>query len=172
MPLTSKNVHTIIFRKPAVGTHGYDGEEVDAFLAEVEIELGRLADSNEDLRGRLERSNSAVLQMARRTAEDHVEDARRDAAELLADAHARVAELLRSSRALAQQTVESAQQKHDSTVAEMESERHSLHQAIQQLSDFRRHYHGLLSADIEQRLPELGNLLMPEPPRPLPYPAG
>ncbi|AGL17208.1 DivIVA domain-containing protein [Actinoplanes sp. N902-109] len=53
MPLTPADVHNVAFKKPAIGKRGYDEEEVDAFLDEVERELARLIDENNELRASL-----------------------------------------------------------------------------------------------------------------------
>jgi DivIVA domain-containing protein len=53
MPLTPADVHNVAFKKPPIGKRGYDEEEVDAFLDEVERELVRLVDENNDLRSAL-----------------------------------------------------------------------------------------------------------------------
>jgi DivIVA domain-containing protein len=50
MPLTPADVHNVAFKKPPIGKRGYDEEEVDAFLDEVERELARLIEENTDLR--------------------------------------------------------------------------------------------------------------------------
>jgi len=55
MPLTPTDVHNVAFKKPPIGKRGYDEEEVDAFLDEVEHELTRLAEENRSLRGQVER---------------------------------------------------------------------------------------------------------------------
>ncbi|MGH3734864.1 MAG: DivIVA domain-containing protein [Micromonosporaceae bacterium] len=52
MPLTPADVHNVAFKKPPIGKRGYDEEEVDAFLDEVERELQRLIEENNDLRAR------------------------------------------------------------------------------------------------------------------------
>src|SRR5262249_17605929 len=51
MPLTPADVHNVAFKKPPIGKRGYDEEEVDAFLDEVERELARLIEENSQLRG-------------------------------------------------------------------------------------------------------------------------
>jgi DivIVA domain-containing protein len=51
MPLTPADVHNVIFKKPPIGKRGYDEDDVDAFLDEVERELARLIEENNDLRG-------------------------------------------------------------------------------------------------------------------------
>jgi DivIVA domain-containing protein len=55
MPLTPADVHNVAFKKPPIGKRGYDEEEVDAFLDEVERELARLIEENSDLRAQGER---------------------------------------------------------------------------------------------------------------------
>jgi DivIVA domain-containing protein len=64
MPLTPADVHNVAFKKPPIGKRGYDEEEVDAFLDEVERELTRLIDENGELRnGRLGPSAATVGDM-------------------------------------------------------------------------------------------------------------
>jgi DivIVA domain-containing protein len=58
MPLTPADVHNVAFKKPPIGKRGYDEEEVDAFLDEVERELARLIEENSELRASLERGGS------------------------------------------------------------------------------------------------------------------
>src|SRR3569833_2968610 len=55
MPLTPADVHNVALKKPPIGKRGYDEEEVDAFLDEVERELARLIEENNELRAQLER---------------------------------------------------------------------------------------------------------------------
>ena len=56
MPLTPADVHNVAFKKPPIGKRGYDEDEVDAFLDEVERELVRLVEDNNELRAQLERA--------------------------------------------------------------------------------------------------------------------
>ncbi|MFG1606420.1 DivIVA domain-containing protein [Actinoplanes sp. NPDC049265] len=55
MPLTPADIHNMAFKKPPMGKRGYDEEEVDAFLDEVEQELIRLLEENGALRDRAQR---------------------------------------------------------------------------------------------------------------------
>ena len=50
MPLTPADVHSISFKKAPIGNRGYDEDEVDNFLDEVERELERLIETNNQLR--------------------------------------------------------------------------------------------------------------------------
>ncbi len=54
MPLTPADVHNVVFKKPPIGKRGYDEDDVDAFLDEVERELARLIEENNELRAALE----------------------------------------------------------------------------------------------------------------------
>jgi DivIVA domain-containing protein len=56
MPLTPADIHNMAFKKPPIGKRGYDEEEVDAFLDEVEQELIRLLEENGALRDNMQRS--------------------------------------------------------------------------------------------------------------------
>jgi DivIVA domain-containing protein len=55
MPLTPADIHNVAFKKPPIGKRGYDEEEVDAFLDEVESELTRLLEENGALKETLQR---------------------------------------------------------------------------------------------------------------------
>jgi DivIVA domain-containing protein len=55
MPLTPADIHNMAFKKPPIGKRGYDEEEVDAFLDEVEQELVRLLEENGSLHGQVQR---------------------------------------------------------------------------------------------------------------------
>lgn len=55
MPLTPADVHNVAFKKPMLGKRGYDEDDVDTFLDEVERELARLIEENSELRAQVER---------------------------------------------------------------------------------------------------------------------
>src|SRR5438874_4602243 len=61
MPLTPADVHNVAFKKPPIGKRGYDEEEVDAFLDEVERELARLIEENDELRAAAERGGRPAV---------------------------------------------------------------------------------------------------------------
>ena len=42
MPLTPADVHNVAFSKPPIGKRGYNEDEVDAFLDDVEATIVRL----------------------------------------------------------------------------------------------------------------------------------
>jgi len=62
MPLTPADIHNMAFKKPPIGKRGYDEEDVDAFLDEVEQELIRLLEENQALHEQRERGSSAMGQ--------------------------------------------------------------------------------------------------------------
>jgi len=55
MPLTPADIHNMAFKKQPIGKRGYDEEEVDAFLDELEQELSRLVEENRSLHDQFER---------------------------------------------------------------------------------------------------------------------
>jgi DivIVA domain-containing protein len=55
MPLTPADIHNMAFKKPPIGKRGYDEEEVDAFLDELEQELTRLLEENRALHDQVDR---------------------------------------------------------------------------------------------------------------------
>ena len=61
MPLTPADVHNVAFKKPPIGKRGYDEEEVDAFLDEVERELARLVEENNELRAQMARGGGGPM---------------------------------------------------------------------------------------------------------------
>jgi DivIVA domain-containing protein len=97
MALSSQDVHDKQFKLVRNST-GYDMDEVDAFLDEVEAEIARLTDEVEAAQERLaaasakpgaESTSAAaarILEMAQRTADEYVADARRKADSMVTDA--------------------------------------------------------------------------------------
>jgi DivIVA domain-containing protein len=106
MPLTPADVHNVAFKKPPIGKRGYDEEEVDAFLDEVERELARLIEENNELRSQVERARSGQPAPAAGGGNDA--ETRRLAQEN-ADLKGQM-ERLRQEKASAQQAAQQAQQ--------------------------------------------------------------
>jgi DivIVA domain-containing protein len=106
MPLTPADVHNVAFKKPPIGKRGYDEEEVDAFLDEVERELARLIEENNELRSQVERARSGQPAAAPAAASDA--ETRRLAQEN-ADLKSQM-ERLRQEKTAAQQAAQQAQQ--------------------------------------------------------------
>jgi DivIVA domain-containing protein len=106
MPLTPADVHNVAFKKPPIGKRGYDEEEVDAFLDEVERELARLIEENNELRSQVERARSGQPAAAPAAGTDA--ETRRLAQEN-ADLKSQM-ERLRQEKTAAQQAAQQAQQ--------------------------------------------------------------
>jgi len=97
MALSAQDVHDKQFKLVRNST-GYDMDEVDAFLDEVEAEIARLADelgaAQEQLaavsvapEGETPAAAAArILEMAQRTADEYLSDARRKADAMVTDA--------------------------------------------------------------------------------------
>ena len=97
MALSSQDIHDKQFKLVRNST-GYDMDEVDAFLDEVESEIARLTD---ELGAAQEQASAAsevpeaestsaaaarILEMAQRTADEYVADARRKADSMVSEA--------------------------------------------------------------------------------------
>lgn len=96
MALSAQDVHDKQFKLVRNST-GYDMDEVDAFLDEVEAEIARLTDA---VQAAHEQSAAAsavagestsiaaarILEMAERTADEYIADARRKADSIVSDA--------------------------------------------------------------------------------------
>jgi DivIVA domain-containing protein len=54
MQLTPADIQNMAFKRPSMGKRGYDEEDVDAFLDEVEEEMTRLLEENAALRDRIQ----------------------------------------------------------------------------------------------------------------------
>lgn len=97
MALSAQDVHDKQFKLVRNST-GYDMDEVDAFLDEVEAEIARLADELQVCQEQAEAASAApdpesasaagarILEMAQRTADEYITDARRTADGMVADA--------------------------------------------------------------------------------------
>jgi DivIVA domain-containing protein len=59
MPLTPADIHNMAFKKPPIGKRGYDEEEVDAFLDELEQELTRLLEENRALHDQVQHGGAS-----------------------------------------------------------------------------------------------------------------
>ena len=142
---------------------GYEMDEVDAFLDQVELELGTLARENADLRGRVAAAEQAatvaptpaaapvpapvpaaqeptaaavaMLALAQKTADEHTSTAKAQADAMIADARVKVAELERTGQA----------------------ERASLERRVEELRAFEREYRTRLRQHHESALKELDN---------------
>src|SRR3954469_15800068 len=164
MPLTPDDVQnkrftTVRFKE------GYDEEEVDAFLDEVEAELRRLLSENDELRRapapaaaaaapppppppavREEQPQEAALRtllLAQRTADEAIAQAKGEADQIVSAAR------MRASSMEAE-----AQQKHAAAVADLQRQRNALESQIDSLPGFEREYRPRLKAYLEGQLRE------------------
>jgi DivIVA domain-containing protein len=139
MTLTPEDVRDKKFATARGLKQGYDLAEVDAFLEEVQTELGRLLADNAALRSREvnsgENNTSAVrmLELAQRTADEHLTAAHREAERIIQEARERVARL----------------------TEEAEGERASLERRVEDLRAFEREYRTRLRSFIESQIGEL-----------------
>ena len=96
MALSAQDVHDKQFKLVRNST-GYDMDEVDAFLDEVEVEISRLSEELESAQEQraaaaapeAETASAAaarILEMAQRTADEYLADARRKADSMVNDA--------------------------------------------------------------------------------------
>jgi len=163
MPLTPEDVHSKRFTTVRF-KEGYDEEEVDAFLDEVEAELRRLLTENSELRTApqpaapqpapvtpaappAEEPNEAALRtllLAQRTADEAIAQAKQEADQIVTSAKTRAA------------SIESeAQQQHAAAMAELQRQRQSLESQIEDLRGFEREYRTRLKAYLESQLRDL-----------------
>ncbi|MDA8435396.1 MAG: DivIVA domain-containing protein [Actinomycetales bacterium] len=137
---------------------GYEMDEVDSFLDQVELELGNLARQNAELKGRVTAAEQAaaaaaaappppvaapaadhneqavaVLALAQKTADEHKSRAKAEADAMIANAQAKVAELERAGTA----------------------ERAALERRVEELRAFEREYRTRLRQHHEAALKEL-----------------
>lgn len=67
MPLTPADIHNMAFKKSPLGRRGYDGEQVDALLDAVTLDMIQLLEENDVLREQARRADAAVADMAPHT---------------------------------------------------------------------------------------------------------
>ena len=166
MPLTPEDVQnkrftTVRFKE------GYDEEEVDAFLDEVEAELRRLLSENDELR-RAPKPVAAppptpAAPVAPPRAEEQPQEAalrtlllaQRTADEAIAEAKAEAEQIVGAARMKASALEAEAQQQHAATVADLQRQRTALEAQLDSLRGFEREYRMRLKAYLEGQLREL-----------------
>ena len=177
MPLTPEDVQNKRFRvtrfKP-----GYDEDEVDAFLDEVEAELRRLLAENDQLRSRgpaggpptqvvtpppAEPAPTPVPTPAAPPAQPEGQEAalrtlllaQRTADEAVAQARAEADQLLRQARDQAAGMEREAREKQAAQLAGLARQRQDLETAIEALRGFEREYRTRLRAYLQSQLKDL-----------------
>src|SRR3954452_16345168 len=170
MPLTPEDVQnkrftTVRFKE------GYDEEEVDAFLDEVEAELRRLLGENEQLRRAPKPAapapapapTPAPAPAAPAVPEEQPQEAalrtlllaQRTADEAIAEAKAEAEQIVSSARMKASAMEAEAQQQRAAAVADLQRQRTALESQIEALRGFEREYRTRLKAYLEGQLREL-----------------
>src|SRR4051794_8682640 len=169
MPLTPEDVQTKRFSTVRF-KEGYDEEEVDAFLDEVEAELRRLLGENSELRSQPASAAAPTPAVAPTPtpaappppvapappAEEPTEAAlrtlllaQRTADEAIAQAKAEAEQLVASAKMRASSIEAEAQSKHAQAVADLQRQRSALDAQIEELRAFEREYRTRLKAYLE-----------------------
>jgi DivIVA domain-containing protein len=168
VPLNPEDVRNRRFK---TSFRGYDEEEVDTFLDEVEVELSRLIADNENLRERVASAPppgqpvaSEAEEMLRRT----LLLAQRTADETVAAAQAEAERLVSEARATATQTIQAAESQAAASIGDLERRRQTLEQQIEGLRAFEREYRTRLKAYLESQLRDLDGRAAQTPPPPAP----
>ncbi|MBV9487486.1 MAG: DivIVA domain-containing protein [Frankiaceae bacterium] len=179
MPLSPDDVQNKRFTVVRFGKSGYDEEEVDTFLDEIEAELRRLLSENSSLRAQAAATPAPVatpeapaapppapaedpnetalrtLLLAQRTADDAIAQAKAEAEKVVTDARGRAAALDRE-----------AQTSHETKIAELSAQRAAIEAEIADLRNFEREYRTRLRAYLEGQLGELEKLTSTAPSMP------
>jgi DivIVA domain-containing protein len=163
---------------------GYDQDEVDDFLDEVVVEMRRVVSEKDELAQRLAgmegriselqrsgASGSAVgvsgfaangetadtanannlLQLARRLHEDHVREGIEKRDQLIAEGHGQAARIIAE-----------VETEHRAHLMQLEGERGSITQEVEQLRTFEREYRASLQSFINGQLGALGSSNLPQ----------
>lgn len=165
MPLTPADVANKHFRVVRQPFGGYNEDEVDTFLDEVEAEISRLLSENAALHSELEQARRArgegagpaeatgeggeqaalrTLLLAQRTADEAVAQARTEAEALLASAREEAAALQRQSR-----------ERYDAALGPLEERRRELERHLDSLVEFETDFRNRLRVYLQSRLAEL-----------------
>lgn len=170
MPLSPQDVRDKQFPTVRMRT-GYDMDDVDAFLDQVEAEIARLLNDNDELRSRLAQVQSQALRHD--TSETPVAAAAAAAtgplpvvAPAAVDAPAAALAMLEAAQRTADETVASARTEADrllsearqragSVTADLESERLALEEQVTALRTFERTYRHRLREYVASQLQNL-----------------
>ena len=171
MPVRPEDIQNKKFKIVKGRKEGYDEDEVDAFLDDVEAEMRRIVAENESLRQRLEAALNApppapvaseaeemlrrTLLLAQRTADETVAAAQADAERMTTEARQTATTLVESARAQAA-----------AATVDLERRRQALEQHIEGLRAFEREYRTRLKAYLESQLRDLEGRGAPADPPP------
>jgi DivIVA domain-containing protein len=188
MPLTPEDVQNKRFTVVRFGKSGYDEEEVDTFLDEIEAEMRRLLAESDSLRTEAAAAAAAAELAAEQAkaepepvaepapppvAEDPNETAlrtlllaQRTADDAIAQAKSEAEQLLNEARMHAASIERDAQAEHAAKRAELEAQRAGVEAQIAELRDYERDYRNRLRAYLEGQLTDLEKLPSAAPPSP------
>jgi DivIVA domain-containing protein len=198
MPLTPEDVQNKRFTVVRFGKSGYDEEEVDTFLDEIEAEMRRLLAESDSLRTEAAAAAAAaelaeeqakaapepVPEPAPAPAPAAAEDpnetalrtlllAQRTADDAIAQAKSEAEQMLNEARMHAASIERDAQAEHAAKRADLEAQRAGVEAQIAELREYERDYRTRLRAYLEGQLSDLENLASqapPSPPSPAPVP--
>ena len=175
MPLTPEDVQNKRFAVTRFRP-GYDEDEVDAFLDEVEAELNRLLQENTNLRSQIQAAHTQAAQAqaqvqarpAQPTAPAEPEEeagqqaalrtlllAQRTADEAVAQARKEAEQMLADARGKATSLEQEARDQHATTMTDLDRKRRELERQVEDLRAFEREYRVRLKAYLETQLNEL-----------------
>src|SRR3954447_9971325 len=184
MPLTPQDVQSKEFATTRFKP-GYDEEEVDAFLDEVEAELTRLLTENADLRNRINQMQvaaaaspvapaavaepvpaaepvaaapapSVVAEAPDQAALRTLQMAQRTADSAVAEAKAEADKMVTDARNRAAELEREAQARHTAVMGQLENQRVALEARVEAFRAFEREYRTGLKPSLEPQLGELG----------------
>ena len=178
MPLTPPDVAAKQFR---VAFRGYAIDEVDAFLEEVESELGRLltaastsqAAATAPVGSEGQEAALRTLLLAQRTADEAVAEARAEAEQVLSSAREQADATLEAARVEAEATLTASRDeaagldaeiaaRRQEALGDLEVSRQRLEAKIEELRAFEREYRTRLRAYLQGQLRELDSRSVPE----------
>lgn len=187
MPLTPEDVQNKRFTVVRFGKSGYDEEEVDTFLDEIEAEMRRLLSESDSLRAEAAAAAAAAELAAEQAkaapepvaepapapavAEDPNETAlrtlllaQRTADDAIAQAKSEAEQMLNEARMHAAAIERDAQAEQEAKRADLEAQRAGVEAQIAELRDYEREYRERLRAVIEGQLRDLESLASAAPP--------
>jgi DivIVA domain-containing protein len=140
MPLTPADVTTSPSRRRR-SARGFDADDVDEFLREVEHELARLIQENTHLRTLLDGAGEASAAAA--------------ADQLLSTARATAQQITQQAQVKADALEQDARRRHREAVSAVDAKRLDLQRHIQQLEQFDRHDYAGLKTHLENQISDL-----------------
>jgi DivIVA domain-containing protein len=163
MPLTPEDVQNKRFRTVrGPFKEGYDEEEVDAFLDDVEAELRRLLADNETAHTQAPAAAAPVVAAPTEPVEEPNEAAlrtlllaQRTGDEAIAQAKAEADQIVSQAKVRASSIESEAQQQHAAAMAELQRQRGLLEGQIEELRTFEREYRTRMKAYLEAQLRDI-----------------